>query len=459
MKKNNSKYLLIFVEMLFLIFVFNSCEDKNESDKQNANAPVVNKVFLQDASSKVPDREVTFARLGQTIRLEGENFLGLTKVLINGRSCYFNPVFMSNKSMIVQINREIPTIDAAVDVKNTIRLEKGNQFVLYNFEIRDAAPSITGVSHTMPLAGEWITIEGSGLIVISKVVFPGNVEVRNDIIHSEDGKFFKVKVPGGVSGNGGSIFIECANGGAYSPAYFNCKTGLILDFDGTGTPVGWTDNAIIAEDFLSEVIGEGNVSQGKYCPLTPNKFLPIGAGIPRATEVWTTGTGAEVDWRALFTPNLFSEDTPLEKIAFQFDIYVPEYWNNTGFIGINLVNNFSAVNQWTGEFYNYIPWLAGSEKVPFKTLGWTTVTVPLNHFYKFSKEQHTFNDILVFKERASYKNFGMFFNNNDFTLKDITKKNADESVEFPSSATSVKVFVDNFRLVSLEAPVYSDFGE
>ena len=43
-----------------------------------------------------------------------------------------------------------------------------------------------------------------------------------------------VNVPEGISDNGGSIFIECANGGAYSPAYFNCKKGVILDFDGKG---------------------------------------------------------------------------------------------------------------------------------------------------------------------------------------------------------------------------------
>jgi hypothetical protein len=361
---------------------------------------------------------------------------------------------MSNKSMIVQIKSETPTSDAEADVRNKIQVFKGDQSVVYDFEIRSAAPSITNISHTMPLAGEWITVEGSGLIEVSRVVFPDNIEVTADIVQDEDGKFFSIKVPAGISEKGGSIFIECANGGAYSPAYFNCKTGLILDFDGHGEPAGWTDNAITTEDFLSAVIGQGNVSQGNYCPMIPGKLSPVGAGAPRATEIWTSGNE---DWRQLYVPSLFSASTPLENIAFQFDIYVPENWNNTGFLGICLANNFVVGNQWTDEFYNYIPWLSGSEKVPFKTLGWTTVTIPMNKFYTYSGGQFTFADILTFREGQSYKNFGMFFNNNDFTLANVTGKTTDESVEFPSSATSVGVYVDNFRLVSLEVPTYSDF--
>ncbi len=452
------KYLSCFVALLAIPFAFTSCEDEDGNDKQNSSAPEITRVFLEDANSTVPDREVEFARLGQVIRLEGKNFVGLTKVLINGRSCYFNPVFVSNTSMIVQISNEVPTVDVDPQYKNKIILEKGGASPYeYPFEIRSGAPGITSISHTMPLPGEWIIVEGSGLIEVFRVVFPNGIEVMDDnIVQGEDGKYFSVKVPEGIAENWGSIFIECANGGAYSPAYFNCKKGLILDFDGHGEPAGWTDNAIKSTDFQSTVIGTGNISQGNYCPLILDRFIPVKAGTPRATEVWTSGNE---DWRKEYVPDLFSEATPLEQIAFQFDIYVPEDWNNTGFIGICFANNFSAGNQWTGEFYNYIPWLIGSEKIPFKTLGWTTITIPLNKIYKYAKEQYTFADILAFREGQTYKNFGMFFHNNDFTLKNITGNDADESVEFLSSATSVKVYVDNFRLVSLNTPAYSDFPD
>ena len=451
------KYLTFFIASLLFAPVFYSCEDESGDSKKNSNAPAIYRVFLEDANSKVPDREVVFARLSQTIRLEGENFVGLTKVVVNGYSCYFNPVFVSNKSMVFQIHKNVPTANADDNVRNTIRLEKGDKFVVYDFEIRAAAPSITKISHTMPNVGEWITVEGSGLIEITKVVFPGDVEVTTDITSDEKGEFFKVKMPAGVSEDGGYIYVESVNGGAYSPAYFNCKNGVILDFDGKGVHVSWENNMVASGDLLSAEIGEGHTSQGKYCPMIPARLAPAKSGVPRAVEVWTSGNE---DWRAQFVETgLIKENAPLEEVAFQFDIYVPEDWNNTGFIGVNIANNFSAGNQWTGEFYNYIPWLNGSTKKAFKTSGWTTVTVPLNTFYKFSKGQYTFNDVLTFREETSYKNIGLFFHNNDFNLKNITGKDADEGVEFPSSDTSVKVYVDNFRLVSLATPEYSDYPD
>lgn len=39
-------------------------------------------------------------------------------------------------------------------------------------------------------------------------------------------------VPDGLTEDG-SIFVEGSNGGAFSPAYFNFKEGIILDFDET----------------------------------------------------------------------------------------------------------------------------------------------------------------------------------------------------------------------------------
>ena len=59
-------------------------------------------------------------------------------------------------------------------------------------------------------------------------------------------------------------------------------------------------------------------------------------------------------------------------------------------------------------------------------------------------------------EGASWQNFGFFFENSDFKLSNITKNDADET-EFVSSATSVKVYTDNWRVVSLVKPEYSDF--
>ena len=98
--------------------------------------------------------------------------------------------------------------------------------------------------------------------------------------------------------------------------------------------------------------------------------------------------------------------------------------------------------------------------VPFSTTGWVTVTIPFNKFYAFSATTtaFTFENVLAYREGASWQNFGMFFENSDFKLSNITGVETDET-EFVSSATSVKVYTGNWRVVPLEQPTYSDFPE
>ncbi|MGV8094397.1 MAG: glycan-binding surface protein [Mangrovibacterium sp.] len=454
---SNHKFLIlnVFWGLAICLTFFTSCED----DESGSDTPiVVNKVFLEDASSSVPDREVTFARLGQLVRLEGSGFTSMRKVYINGFSTYFNPVMVSDNSMLVKISNETPTVEAEEGVRNTIRLVKDAAETTINFEIRAAAPSITSMSNTMPLPGEMIIIYGQGLIEVDKVVFPGNIEVTSGITSDADGEYCLIQVPEGVSEDGGSVMIECANGGAYSPAFFNVKRGVILDFDGKGTHGSWgsAESMITPDDLESAVIGEGNVSQGTYCAHRPARIASFAAAKNRCSEVWTAGNGVD-DWRRQLTP-FIPATTPLGQVAFQFDIYVPEAWQGSGFLKVCLVNGFNG-GEWERQSYNYVPWIQNKEVVPFRTTGWTTVTIPLNYLYSFASGDYTFEDVLAAREGANYQNFGFYFENSNFTLKNITGVDSDSSTEFPSSETSVKVYTDNWRIVSLVTPAYSDFPE
>src|SRR5690606_5800758 len=100
-----------------------------ESDDATGREITINRVYLQDVNSVEPDRVVAFARLGQLLRIEGSGLTGLRKVFINGFSTYFNPVYVSDTSMLVSVSSDTPTIEASDDVRNTIR------FVNDNFEI------------------------------------------------------------------------------------------------------------------------------------------------------------------------------------------------------------------------------------------------------------------------------------------------------------------------------------
>lgn len=453
MMKNilNKKYwasIAIFAVMV-LSMLFTACDNNDSGGK----TITISKVFLEDVNSAVPDREVTFARLGQALRIEGSGFTGLKKVYINGYSTYFNVVFVSDNSMLVNVSSDTPTLDADPSVRNTIRFVNDNTETTFKFDIRSSKPVINSISNTMPNVGELITVSGSGLTEVSKVVFPGNVEVTSGIVSDPEGDFFTVKMPTGVSDIGGSLFVQSSNGGAYSPAYFNFKKGILLDFDGKGSQGSWDrPSMILPADLQSAAIGTGNVSQGKYAPHRPAKIASFVAGTNRQSEVWTAGTGVD-NWRTQLTPYI-PANTPLDKVAFQFDIYVPDAWKDSGFLKICTINNFNG-GEWTGAVYNYVPWLVDGKSVAFQTTGWTTVTIPLNKFYAWSKAAFTFETVLAFREAATYQNFGIYFENSDVKMKDVLGTASE--VEFPAKATAVKVYTDNWRIVSLNTPVYNDF--
>src|SRR5690606_19568656 len=132
--------------------LFTACS--NDDDEADGGEIVVNAVYLQDVNSNVQDREVTFARLGQLLRLEGSGFTGMRRVYINGYLTNFNPVYVSDNSMLIQVSSDTPVLEAGDDVRNTIRLVKDNTETTFEFEIRSSAPQIHAVSHTLPLAGE-----------------------------------------------------------------------------------------------------------------------------------------------------------------------------------------------------------------------------------------------------------------------------------------------------------------
>ena len=218
----NLKYITMSCLALLAVSLTACNEDDEYFDKDAQNSAItIKKIYLEDIESSVPDREVTFARLGQTLRIEGSGLYGTKKVFINGYDTYFNRALVSDNNLIVQVNSKTPVVEAEEEVRNKIRLVKDGAETTYDFIIRSSAPSITSVSSTMPSVGEKITVYGDNLHETVKVTLPGGVEVTEGIENDEEsGEWFSFTMPDGVT-EYGSIFSEGANGKAASPAYFN----------------------------------------------------------------------------------------------------------------------------------------------------------------------------------------------------------------------------------------------
>jgi hypothetical protein len=429
----NFRTLCLFFGFSLMAISFNSCGD--EDGNEGTDTPMsITKVFLEDAQSTVPDREVTFARLGQIIRLQGSGFTGVSKALVNGESCYFNPVFVSDNSMMIQISADVPTMEASDEVRNTIQLIKSeSNNLIYPFDIRAAAPSVTSISHTMPQAGDEITIYGTGLQEVTQVTFPGGIQGTNISSDDEDGEWVKVTVPAGIT-ESGSVTVIGANGGAYSPAYFNYREGLVHDFDNVQN-YSWGSG--IDNTALNDVIpASGNLpkSQGGYQVFNANGNL----GANGDQRFWLNST-------AIFSgiTGKIPGSTAAGECGMQMDIYVEGAWNS-GIIRFVMADGSGS----SRYCMLYRPVYVNDAYSPasFENPGcWFTVTLPFGLSADY--EGKTLDDVVASMSAASYKQAGPWFENSG--IQDV----------FDAVPATEKVYFDNIRFVPLTTPTYSDFPE
>ncbi|MGB4413545.1 MAG: glycan-binding surface protein [Paludibacter sp.] len=439
MKNSLNKYswtLLVLLGLMVCTIGFTSC--KGNDDLVSDTPLSITAVYLEDAASTVPDRKVEFARIGQTLRLEGSGFLGLEKIYINGHVTSFNPALATDNNMLVSIGGETPTVDSDPEKRNTIILEKNGEQYVYQFVIRDSAPTITNISHTMPQAGERITLYGTGLQGITSVTFPGGVVVTQGIVSDdEEGTFCMVTVPDGVSAEGGSLLVTGANGGTYSPAYFNFKKGLLHNFDDVNN-ASWSNGEI--SDDLSALIpssGNGPKSQGIYRSLNKNaKTMAASDAAIDITRYWINNAV----WATILNSTVIPGSTSSDQVAVQMDIYVEGEWKS-GDIRFVVADGYGA----SRYCMIYAPWESQGKRVPFVNPGhWFTITLPFSNSADF--EGVDFQGILTVIAGVTYAQAGPWLENGPVN-------------GVAAEASSVNVYFDNIRVVPLNTPVYSDFPD
>jgi hypothetical protein len=94
----------------------------------------------------------------------------------------------------------------------------------------------------------------------------------------------------------------------------------------------------------------------------------------------------------------------------------------------------------------YTPWVENGKKVPFvNPESWFTITLPFSDSEDY--EGKTLQDVLNSITNAGYKQWGPWF------------ENIDISKEIVSEPTGVTVYFDNLRVVPLDTPAYSEYGD
>jgi hypothetical protein len=335
-------------------------------------------------------------------------------------------------------------------VINTIVLKKGDKEYSFDFDIRSAAPKITSISHTMPQAGEMITIYGSGMQGVESVTFPGGVVVTDGIVSDDiDGKYCTVTVPAGVSDEGGSILVIGSNGGAYSPAYFNFKKGLLHNFDDVNN-FEWASGVDAADRSLTALIpaSAGNLptSQGAYALFNSSAALAAG----NSQRYWLNGDKVKP---MIDSEQILPLSTPTEQIAIQMDIYVDGVWNS-GLIRYVVRDGAGTTRYCMLYAPVYTNWdtttLLPTVYNPSAYVNpgcWYTITLPLTNSKDFVGL--TLADVKMGED--SNTQTGPWFENSGIKVGD--------NVVFDPVPATEKVYFDNIRLVSLVTPSYSDFPD
>ena len=460
----NMKYMwLLCAAILVAVTVSCNKEDEYFNEDYQSVPIVIDSIFLENYESQVPDRKVEFARLGQLIRIEGKGLYGMKKVYVNGYDTYFNRAYVTDRSMLLQLNAKTPITDADSTQRNKIRFVKDKAETTVDFLVRAASPSVTDISQTLPMPGETVTVYGTNLHETIKVTLPGDVVIEGDAITcDEDGEWYSFVMPKGVT-KGGCLYSEGAHGFAKTPDYFNERRGVILDFDGTGVQGGWSAT-YTSEDLTTDPLSSG---RGNVVPAVPESVGGLNANANG--KGWFTAGGEKGawtdpsdNWERFY--ELIPADTPVAEVALQFDVYVPQEWT-TGMLEFTFQNNLSSYGYGSTETLNtknieyptavvWVPWLTDDfKKEPYKTTGWTTITIPLNTVGKYqdTEKEMTFGTVCADRAVASYANFGMFLINNAVKIS--------EDLIYEPENFNQMVYVDNWRLVPYKMETVHDYPE
>lgn len=458
-----------------LALAFTGCKDDDDASSAQMR---IDKIFLENIDDEVNnDREVTFARLGQLLRIQGSGFTGLKRIYINGYETYFNNALMTDNNVWVTLNGKTPVDKADESVRNTIVLYKsdGNQLV-YPFTIRAAAPSISSCDNTLPKAGETVTVYGRNLQETTKVTLPDGTEITTGIENDEDGEWFSFTVPATADLSvAGSLTSEGANGTAVSPTYFNDFRCFVTDFDGKGELGSWSAT-YSSDDLADDPLGQ----RGKVAMAVPQSKLDAG-GLDAGSNslLWATAgnDNANDDWSRMYS--VIPAETNVNDIALQFDIYCPEPWEGSGQLEFSLQNNLSnygwnsGCTKFSTQYLNtaavWIPWLNDDgTTTPFTTGNrWQTITLPLTKFGNYNADtaakdadkatasSATMQKVAEDRNAGSYRNFLMLFVNSDIkTDEDVTP-----ALNYPAKPFTQQIYIDNIRVVSIKAITVSDFND
>jgi hypothetical protein len=256
-----------------------------------------------------------------------------------------------------------------------------------------------------------VTIYGNNFFFIEKVIFPGNIEVTNNITTNASGTTLDVTVPAGIT-QGGNIKVVNRYGTGTSVLLFNdVTTGILCNFDNVNTVNNWA-GVILSSDATAF---PGN--HGTYARMSYNN---VAAG---DWAWWGGGRSINVETPRQWVP-VANLSEPTSNFALKFEINTKVPWKN----GTILLDKDYGWN-YMGRFEG---WNTGTGTADYTSNGWKTVVMPLSNFRKSNGTAEAAPNLTAMLGAGGSGGFNLYFINAGTT----------QVVTFDAA-------IDNFRVVRI----------
>ena len=216
-----------------LVLGLYSCTDEEPG---SAGPPIIERI--RNTNPNTADSAFVSATLGSTLAIIGNNLSTTTEVFLNDYPLGVNPAYVTNTSVIIQINDSVPTLATNPDVANKLRLVTQRGEAVFDFQTLPPAPQVLQVQNQYVKPGDQLTLHGRYFYFVDTVYFPGeDVFVTSGIQTNSTGSTLNVTVPDNMDFSEGSNIVVVSRSGA-SATNRNTQIysghGMIADFDTDG---------------------------------------------------------------------------------------------------------------------------------------------------------------------------------------------------------------------------------
>ncbi|RYZ24904.1 MAG: hypothetical protein EOP49_45355, partial [Sphingobacteriales bacterium] len=342
-----------------ILLMIGAC--KKNDEKSAGGTPQIERIRLLNPAKK--DSTFTAALPGTQLVIEGKNIGGVVKIYFNDVEAWFNPVYNTDRHMIVTIPKYAPTAANQPEVKSKIRMVTTHGEVSYDFTLTPPDPIITSINNENTIPGQEMTILGESLFQVQSITFPGN-RVVTEFSVSAAGNQILVKVPADLRIESGILTVTTKFGSANSAGVINkvAGEGMISNFS-QASQIAW---GVFNWGYFGGIV----TNNASLFPNNREHYLQnIFGGIDANNSNWYEGNRSG-NFTRFKVFNTFTAGDPAASYALKFEMNTIEPWK----AGVCLLRfNDAYAHRW-------MPYLTAANKSFSTGNTWQTITVPLSEF-------------------------------------------------------------------------------